>query len=835
MQKYVEIFHAVRTVFRVYNDDVRPVEAKPPATEERYQAFIRNSSEGIWRFELDEPIPIDMPARQQVRLIFERAYLAEANQAVARMYGFASIDEMVGMRLPRFMDKHDPENIAYIEAFVKSGYKLNDVESHEFDKFGNDKYFRNSMVGFVENGFVTHAWGTQQDVTDRRAAEIALRRSEERLSLALQGSSMGLWEWDIENNQLYWSDELKHLFGQKSDAKITYEKYRTLIHPDDRPKAMKVIQQSMRTGDMYQFEHRVVWPDGSVHWLLGRGRSHLENGKAVRMIGTCINIDESKQAEAEAWRQNRFLELLHKTALEANLRIGQPQEVFQSILDHACMICDADQGFIYLLTDTPDQLIVKVAKGMFEQFKGHTIKKGEGLSGMIWETGKPVMLDDYDAWPGRLRSFPKGLMHATVGVPLQIGGDFIGVLALSYEEKDRQFDAEQLGVLLRLTDLASITLSNTRLLAELQESEQRFRSLADTAPVLIWIAGPDKLFSYFNKPWLEFTGRTMEQELGTGWTKGVHADDLSKYQQSYEAAFIERKPFSMEYRLRRNDGAYRWVVDKGIPRFSPAGDFQGYIGTCIDIDEMKQANELVLANTKLKNQQAQLLAVNRTKDEFIALASHQLRTPATAVKQYTSLLMQEFAGPITAEQHKYLQVAYDSNERQLQIINDLLKTAQIDSSRYVLEKEPQDIAKIIRNAAREVQTTFELRNQRVILTGVKKCLADVDANEFKLVLVNLLENASKYSYPDSDIGMALRVLDKKIEVSVTDSGVGIKKSDSARIFDKFTRVDNELSDTVSGTGFGLYWVKRIIGLHGGTIKVESEVGKGSKFVIRLPK
>jgi PAS domain S-box-containing protein len=126
---------------------------------------------------------------------------------------------------------------------------------------------------------------------------------------------------------------------------------------------------------------------------------------------------------------------------------------------------------------------------------------------------------------------------------------------------------------------------------ELRESEARFRTVADSAPVLIWMSGPDKLCTFFNKGWLDFTGRTMEQELGKGWTEGVHADDLDHCLEVYGTSFNARQPFTVEYRLRRNDGEYRWVLDNGIPRFASDGAFLGYIGSCIGITERKLAEE----------------------------------------------------------------------------------------------------------------------------------------------------------------------------------------------------------------------------------------------------
>ena len=140
----------------------------------------------------------------------------------------------------------------------------------------------------------------------------------------------------------------------------------------------------------------------------------------------------------------------------------------------------------------------------------------------------------------------------------------------------------------------------TRAEATLRESEERFRNMADTAPVMVWVSGVDKGCTFFNKGWLEFTGRTMEQELGHGWAEGVHPDDLDRCFATYSESFEARRSFQMEYRLRRADGEYRWLLDDGVPRFAPDGVFAGYIGSCVDMTALKRAQEESLASQKLE-------------------------------------------------------------------------------------------------------------------------------------------------------------------------------------------------------------------------------------------
>jgi len=142
-----------------------------------------------------------------------------------------------------------------------------------------------------------------------------------------------------------------------------------------------------------------------------------------------------------------------------------------------------------------------------------------------------------------------------------------------------------------IAGLVANLIRRRRAEGSLVESERRFRVMADATPVLMWMSGVDKLCTFFNKPWLEFTGRSMEQELGNGWTDGVHADDLQKCFKTYTEAFDARQPFVMQYRLRRHDGEYRWVADQGVARYNAQGEFAGYIGSCVDVTELVSKDE----------------------------------------------------------------------------------------------------------------------------------------------------------------------------------------------------------------------------------------------------
>src|SRR5712691_10702473 len=263
-------------------------------------------------------------------------------------------------------------------------------------------------------------------MAERGRAEKALRESEARMSLAANAANLGLWLWNIQDNELWVTKKWRRLFGFAESEPVNIGRLLEVVHLEDRERMQQVVQHMFEHGGgEYENEYRITRPDGSTRWIAGYGR---------------VELDEC----------------------------GKPA----------------------------------FARGVSRDITKHKI-------------------------------------------------------------------AEE----------------------ELRESEARFRTVADAAPVLIWMSGPDKLCTFFNKGWLDFTGRTMEQEMGNGWAEGVHPDDFQRCLKVYGNAFNARQPFKMEYRLRRNDGEYRWVLDNGTPRFASDGAFLGYIDSCIGITERKLAEE----------------------------------------------------------------------------------------------------------------------------------------------------------------------------------------------------------------------------------------------------
>ncbi len=358
----------------------------------------------------------------------------------------------------------------------------------------------------------------------------------------------------------------------------------------------------------------------------------------------------------------------------------------------------------------------------------------------------------------------------------------------------------------------------------LRESEQRFRMVADSAPVLIWMSGPDKLCNFVNRGWLEFTGRTIEQELGNGWAEDVHGDDVKRCIKIYYTCFDAREPFEMEYRLRRYDGEYRWVLDRGVPRRDANGTFRGYVGVVVDLTDRRRAEE-----AKQSLMHASRLAV---AGEFTAMVVHELNQPLNAILLNVAVLEtlldtktpSDEAHEITTDIRSDTLRASEAIRR----IRNLVNKQEMEMQLVDLNNTVLEVVRLAKSdaARRGVQLRSDCRAPSATVRG--------DAIHLQRVVLNLLLNGmdAMKQNPESDRHLFVSTAhngDGFIEVSVKDNGQGIESNNLSRIFDSF------FTTKPDGMGIGLSMARSIVQMHSGRLWAENNRdGKGTTFRFTLP-
>lgn len=363
-----------------------------------------------------------------------------------------------------------------------------------------------------------------------------------------------------------------------------------------------------------------------------------------------------------------------------------------------------------------------------------------------------------------------------------------------------------------------------------RESEERFRSLADKAPVLIWMSGPVMGFDYLNRFWTEFTGRTLDEELGNGWLNSIHSDDRQQCWEAYSAAFAERKAFTVEFRLRRQDGEFRWVLSTGVPRFTKTGFFFGYIGSCVDISDRKRAEE--------EQQRAieSLEDLDRRKDEFLAVLSHELRNPLAPILNALHILR-----GANLKDMEFMD-ARATIERQIQllagIVDDLLDVFRINHQKLVLRRETVNLAELVRALVEDHRIALEESRLQVRVEVPREPVwVLADRTRLAQIMNNLLTNAEKFTNPGDTVSVQV-AQDKESNqtvIKIRDTGVGIAPEMLPHVFETFAQADRTLDRSKGGLGLGLALVKGLVELHGGSVHVHSGGrGKGTSVGIRLP-
>jgi PAS domain S-box-containing protein len=357
--------------------------------------------------------------------------------------------------------------------------------------------------------------------------------------------------------------------------------------------------------------------------------------------------------------------------------------------------------------------------------------------------------------------------------------------------------------------------------ARLRESEDRFRIMANGVPLIVWVHDAAGKLEFANDTYCSYFGVPKEEINDERWRLLTHPDDGTAYADAFLASVRDREPFHAEVRVRRGDGAWRWLESWAQPRFGDVGEYLGHVGTSADITPRKEAEQAVQEADKRKN-------------EFLAMLAHELRNPLAPIRNAVQILTHPNVSSDQAS--AALQMIDRQSQAMVRLVDDLMDVSRIAHGKLVLRRQPVELASIIEQALDVARPVCE-RSALALVVAMPEEPLMVDADPLRLVQIfsNVLSNACKYNERGGHVWLTTTRHDSLVRVCVRDDGMGISTQQLPRIFDMFVQSPAALTKSQGGLGIGLALARSLAEAHGGSIVATSAgPGQGAAFTIDLP-
>jgi PAS domain S-box-containing protein len=525
---------------------------------------------------------------------------------------------------------------------------------------------------------------------------------------------------------------------------------------------------------------------------------------------------------------------------------GEPPQAadpLEQVGTSAGRLVGASDVLVYLVEHDAhgsQRLVVRHGAGCFATSVGRSVGKGEGLAGEVWRIGAPLAVGDYQSWPGRLRGVRgEDRICGALAVPLSSRGVVVGVLGVASRRPGRGFGQAEMELLCRFGEVAGVAVDNAvRLaaarheLAELAQSEARYRTVFEELPALIYtedyaIGGS---WLYESRGVEDLVGYTPEESGRPGfWKTILHPDDRERVLAEDRRVELTGDPWRMEYRSITKDGRVVWLRDHAVLVHGGPGEPSYWRGFVIDVTEQKRAEQAIREALEREQQATrQLRALDAAKNLFLSAVSHELRTPLASIVGI-ALTLQRVRSSLSEDDGAELVDRLAANAGKLdRLLSDLLDLDRLNRGIVTPKLRPTDLAALVTRIGTEWPDTG-----RPLELVVEPVVARVDPAMVERIVENLLANAARHTPRDTPVWLRVARQDQNVLLAVEDAGGGVPPELRAALFEPF-RQGPEAPTHAPGVGIGLTLVARFAELHGGRAWVEERPGGGSSFRVLLP-
>lgn len=747
-----------------------------------YLAVLENS-ENKFRMMADKaPVLIWISNAQKKFIWFNQGWLNFTGKTSEEELGNSRVDEI-----------HPDDKIKYLET-----YQTHFTERSEFKieyrlKHHSGEYrwiVDHGVPRFDENGMFQGFIGASVDIHESKLLQDKLRENEDRMKSYIDSMPQMVFIADKEGNIIHWNQRWFHYAREAGDVHGWEWKNRPIHHPDDLQRTIETWTESVRTGRPYQIEYRLRRHDGEYRWHLGRAEAlRNERGEIIQWFGTNTDIHEHKLAEEKLAALNILIEK-EKAKYETIFSSSPVAIAVVRGKDPVFEMCNKEYLKLIGKTDIIGKHILEVLPEVQSQ---PFLKYLDG----VFETGVP--------FEGK---------EAPLYLTKEDGRREVKYLDFIYQRIEES--GKPYGIFVQVVDTTDKVLARKKL----EESEKRFRTIAEAVPGIVFSADANGKGDYFSSRWYEMTGQTPGQP--NDFARIIHPDDvkrtLDKWQNCVETGDI----FENECRIRiENLKEYRWFLSRAVPFRNDQGEIIKWFGHHTEIHELRLTQEALQESV-------------RARDEFLSIASHELKTPLTSLKLQHQVMIKSMSKSTSPFEERIVAVARQTDKQISKLdrlIDDMLDVSRIRAGKLYINREWFEIIDFVYEISERMKIHFPDIHFPDTSNG-NEIQVHWDKLRIEQVLVNLLTNAIRYGNKKP---ITVKVFEQNgtVNISVIDKGIGIAENAREKIFSRFERAVS--ANEVSGLGLGLFITKQIVNAHGGSVRVESELGEGSTFIVEIPK